>query len=462
MFNLKSWAVVPVFAASLLIGSCGSDEPDDPAKKPDQKPVSITVEPAKAVTVNFESQSVNVTVTSTADWSIASDADWCKVFPTGGVRNEPTTVKITVSGYSGDLESRVASLTVSAGSNASETITVTQTPVSIVRPSTLSMAFGGQAGSQKFTIEANVDWELSPRADWIAVTPLKGGAGVHEITVTVAENMTAADRKGEIYLTDDSGTRTIEVRQMSDAITTPEGYTLVWHDEFNDPTVKRPDTREWWYEVWNPGTVNNELQRYIAGERDGVTTAEIADGFLNIYAKKVGNEVWSARINTSNYWTYGYFEARLKLPKGKGTWPAFWMMPQTGGNNWPSCGEIDIMEEVGVNPNYTSSSIHCKAYNHMIGTQKTKEVFTPGAEDEFHVYALEWTPDYIRTYVDGKKLLDFPNDHAGNPDTWPFDKAFGLKLNLAWGGDWGGYAGVDEKALPATYQIDYVRVFQKQ
>ena len=87
---------------------------------------------------------------------------------------------------------------------------------------------------------------------------------------------------------------------------------------------------------------------------------------------------------------------------------------------------------------------------------------TPGAEDEFHVYALEWTPDYIRTYVDGKKLLDFPNDHAGNPDTWPFDKAFGLKLNLAWGGDWGGYAGVDEKALPATYQIDYVRVFQKQ
>ena len=132
MFNLKSWAVVPVFAASLLIGSCGSDEPDDPTKKPDQKPVSITVEPAKAVTVNFESQSVNVTVTSTADWSIASDADWCKVFPTGGVRNEPTTVKITVSGYSGDLESRVANLTVSAGSNASETITVTQTPVSIV------------------------------------------------------------------------------------------------------------------------------------------------------------------------------------------------------------------------------------------------------------------------------------------------------------------------------------------
>lgn len=462
MFNLKSWAVVPVFAASLLIGSCGSDEPDDPAKKPDQKPVSITVEPAKAVTLSNEGQSTVITVTSTADWSIASDADWCTVFPTGGVRNEPVDVKVTVKA-NGDMHERVANLAISAGS-ASETVTVTQNPVFKIVTSTSKLAFGGQEASQKFTVEANLDWKVVSDADWCTLTPAQGGNGSTEVTVTVAENQTAAERTARITVgaTGADCLCTIDVTQMSDAITTPEGYTLVWHDEFNDPSVKRPDTREWWYEVWNPGTVNNELQRYIAGERDGVTTAEIADGFLNIYAKKVGNEVWSARINTSNYWTYGYFEARLKLPKGKGTWPAFWMMPQTGGNNWPSCGEIDIMEEVGVNPNYTSSSIHCKAYNHMIGTQKTKEVFTPGAEDEFHVYALEWTPDYIRTYVDGKKLLDFPNDHAGNPDTWPFDKAFGLKLNLAWGGDWGGYAGVDEKALPATYQIDYVRVFQKQ
>lgn len=136
------------------------------------------------------------------------------------------------------------------------------------------------------------------------------------------------------------------------------------------------------------------------------------------------------------------------------------MMPADGGN-WPHCGEIDIMEEVGTNPNYTSSSIHCTAYNHTIGTQKTAERLTPGAEDEFHVYALEWTPDFIRTFVDGKQLFYFANDGKGDQNTWPFDKPFHPILNLAWGGSWGGMNGVDETALPATYEIDYVRVFRK-
>jgi beta-glucanase (GH16 family) len=154
-------------------------------------------------------------------------------------------------------------------------------------------------------------------------------------------------------------------------------------------------------------------------------------------------------------------EARLKLPKGKGTWPAFWMMPKNYVS-WPGSGEIDIMEEVGYNPNYTSSSIHCDAYNHTLGTQKTAEVLTAGAQDEFHVYALEWTADYIKTYVDGKQLLYFANDKQGKNATWPFSNPFYIKLNLAWGGDWGGAQGVDESCLPATYEIDYVRVFQKK
>ena len=123
--------------------------------------------------------------------------------------------------------------------------------------------------------------------------------------------------------------------------------------------------------------------------------------------------------------------------------------------------EIDIMEEVGTNPNYTSSSIHCTAYNHTIGTQKTAERFTAGAEDEFHTYALEWTPDFIRTFVDGKQLFYFANDKKNDQNTWPFDKPFHPILNLAWGGSWGGMNGVDESALPATYMIDYVRIFQK-
>ena len=114
------------------------------------------------------------------------------------------------------------------------------------------------------------------------------------------------------------------------------------------------------------------------------------------------------------------------------------------------------------NPTYsTSSSIHCKKYYHSIGTQKTKERFCAGAEGEFHVYALEWTADYIRTYVDGKELFYFENDGKGDKQTWPFNTPFYVILNLAWGGDWGGAQGVDESVLPITMEVDYVRVFQK-
>ena len=157
---------------------------------------------------------------------------------------------------------------------------------------------------------------------------------------------------------------------------------------------------------------------------------------------------------------YGYIEARIKLPRGKGTWPAFWMMP-VRFTSWPADGEIDIMEEVGVDPNVVSSSIHCTAYNHPNNTQKTHSMTCNAAEQSFHVYALEWTPDYIKTYVDGQPQLSFGNDGKGNKDTWPFNVAFYPILNLAWGGDWGGYAGVDETALPVTMEIDYVRVWQK-
>ena len=140
------------------------------------------------------------------------------------------------------------------------------------------------------------------------------------------------------------------------------------------------------------------------------------------------------------------------------------MMPcnnDFGANPWPDCGEIDIMEEVGYHPNYTSSSIHCREYNHVKGTQKTAERLTSGAQDDFHVYRLEWTKDYITTYVDDHRLLHFANDGRGNVGTWPFSKPFYLILNLAWGGNWGGAQGVDESALPATMEVDYVRVFQQ-
>lgn len=239
-----------------------------------------------------------------------------------------------------------------------------------------------------------------------------------------------------------------------DSAFVPAGYKLVWADEFTGASSRLVDN--WRFDDWPPGRVNRELQRYVPDDR---RTSFIEDGILYVQAMKDDGQVLSARMNSRESWKYGYMEASLWLPQGKGTWPAFWMMPDDSGR-WPACGEIDIMEEVGGDPNVTSSSIHCAAYNHRRGTHKTAKQTTEGAEDGFHVYALEWTPDYLRTFVDGELLLDFPNDHTGNADTWPFDKNFHIILNLAWGG-WGAIAGIDESALPCAMKVDYVRVYQK-
>jgi len=182
---------------------------------------------------------------------------------------------------------------------------------------------------------------------------------------------------------------------------------------------------------------------------------------LKIIAKKVGSQVLSIRMNTSDSWQYGYFEARLKMPSGKGTWPAFWMMPKNF-TNWPGDGEIDIMEYVGYRPDVTQASTHCQAYNGAKGNNKTGTRNVPGAETTFYTYGLLWTADEITAYVNGVKYFTYPNDHANNHDTWPFNAPFYLKLNLAWGGNWGGLQGVDESKLPATYEIDYVRVYQQK
>ncbi len=245
----------------------------------------------------------------------------------------------------------------------------------------------------------------------------------------------------------------------------PEGYTLVWQDEFNETGSggknTMPNMNKWYYEKGASGWGNNELQNYIEGVDGTDTCALVSKGTLKITAKKKNNKVISIRMNTNLAWKYGYFEARLKLPKGKGTWPAFWMLPKDF-KNWPLDGEIDIMEEVGYRPNWTSSAIHCQSYNHSIKTEKVGEQFIETAQTEFHIYALIWTEDCIECFVDGKSHFKFENDNNGDKNTWPFNVPFYLKLNLAWGGNWGGSQGVDESALPTTYEVDYVRVYQKK
>jgi len=288
----------------------------------------------------------------------------------------------------------------------------------------------------------------------------------------VDENKTYDTRNNTITFRYDGKTLAVAVTQTGkekpvdpvapDEMVVPQGYVLDWNDEFDQENGSMPDANKWRFESKPAGWVNNELQTYVAGGRNGVRTAFIEDGVLNIRAIKEGKDIISARMYSKKSWTYGYMEAAIWLPKGKGTWPAFWMMPDDFSRGWPGCGEIDIMEEVGYHANYTSSSIHCMKYYHAIGTQKTHEQLTAGAEDGYHIYALEWTPDALKFYVDRKLHFTFANDNTGNDDTWPFNKNFYLILNLAWGGDWGGSQGVDESALPCTMKVAYVRAFKKQ
>ena len=289
--------------------------------------------------------------------------------------------------------------------------------------------------STDVTINSNREWGAYSTVSWLSCTPTSSTKEIDTIMLSVKANEKRASRSGYLIFMCGSHRDTIIVNQkgvsvtdIDPSITVPEGYELVWQDEFK--SGNRPDTEKWYYETGDGGWGNNELQNYVAGSVDGEQLAVVSDGTFKIIAKKINNKVHSIRINTNESWQYGYFEARLKLPSGKGTWPAFWMMPKNY-TSWPACGEIDIMEEVGYRPNYVSSAIHCNSYNHGIGTEKTAEKYLSTAQSEFHVYALEWTKDHIKTYVDGVLLMTFNNDKQGNKDTWPFDAPFYIKLNLA-------------------------------
>jgi beta-glucanase (GH16 family) len=313
-------------------------------------------------------------------------------------------------------------------------------------------------------VTSNAEWSASSDQDWCRLTVNNGQSGETNLEINVSDNYTGNNRTAVLTFVSGEYSKNYAVVQRAFEIDSPlAGYTLVWNDEFNSPANGQkslPKQSKWSFEEGKHGWGNNELQNYVPGVAGTDTCAFVSNGTLKIVAQKHNSEVISARMNTNADWLYGYFEARLKLPQGKGTWPACWMLPRNF-NLWPDDGEIDIMEEVGFRPDWVSSSIHCKAYYHSIGTQKTAEKFIDAAELSFHVYAVEWTPDYIRGYADGESYFEFVNDKTGNRDTWPFNAPFYLKLNLAWGGNWGGAEGVDENILPAIYEIDYVRIFQK-
>lgn len=243
---------------------------------------------------------------------------------------------------------------------------------------------------------------------------------------------------------------------------TQKDWKLVWSDEFNYKGL--PDTNKWGYDVGGSGWGNNELQYYT--EKD-TSNAYVKNGVLTISANKAtkdGKEYTSARLVTKSKgdWLNGKIEVRAKLPKGKGTWPAIWMLPTDwvyGG--WPESGEIDIMEHVGYLPDTVYGTVHTKAFNHSIGTHKTGSFFIETPYTEFHDYGIEWGQEKIDFLFDGKKYFSFKNTKK-NFQEWPYDKRFHLILNIAVGGNWGGKNGVAPDIFPAKMEVEYVRVFQKK
>ena len=320
------------------------------------------------------------------------------------------------------------------------------------------------------------EWNAYADQDFITVEAKNTVAQSGTLTVTVPANPTTSARTGTVTVMSGAARKAINVSQEAaaqSAYNAPDGYTLVWQDEFTGPTDPLANyvaggsyelnQNDWTHEVKNAGWVNHELQNYVNHKTpEGALVTEVKNGTLRITALKENGKIYSGRVyaKVKSGWTYGYIEASIKLPKGKGTWPAFWMMP-VNFRSWPADGEIDIMEEVGYHPDYVSSSLHANAHVHSNGTQITHEMKCPGAEGEFHTYAILWTSKNITTYVDGQVQLSYDNRGLGRDD-WPYDDPFYVIFNLAWGGDWGGAQGVDESALPATMEVDYVRVFQKK
>ena len=318
-----------------------------------------------------------------------------------------------------------------------------------------------------YTIDVSTtgkEWGAYAEGDFITVDAKNMVSQSGKLTITIPANPTTTVRNGSVTVMSATARKTITVSQAAaaqSAYYAPDGYSLVWQDEFDKGTELNAD--DWTHEVKNAGWVNHELQTYVNRMTpDGSFVTEVKNGKLRITCLKENGKIYSGRVyaKVKEGWTYGYIEASIKLPKGKGTWPAFWMMP-VNFRSWPADGEIDIMEEVGYHPDYVSSSLHANAHVHTNNTQVTHEMKCDGAEGEFHTYAILWTAKNITTYVDGKVQLSYDNKGKGRDD-WPYDDPFYIIFNLAWGGDWGGSQGVDESALPATMEVEYIRVFQKK
>ncbi len=252
---------------------------------------------------------------------------------------------------------------------------------------------------------------------------------------------------------------------------------LLWSDEFDYDGA--PNPKLWTADIWPARKVNDEDQAYT----DRSQNLRVENGMLVIEAFKESYDdadYTSGRVHSAGKGDllYGRIEVRAKLPAGKGSWPAIWMLPtdpfayattcEPGAdwqgsatcNAWPNSGEIDIMEHVGYQMNHVHGTVHNEAYYWAKWEQRKGRILLDSVDQAFHVYALEWTPDDIRIFVDETLYFVYVNEKNGW-ESWPYDKPFHVIMNVAVGGMWGrSGGGIDDSIFPIRMLVDYIRVYE--
>ena len=242
-------------------------------------------------------------------------------------------------------------------------------------------------------------------------------------------------------------------------------WQLVWADEFTQANGTSPDSSKWVFDIGtgSSGWGNNEWEYYTARTNN----VRIESNMLVIEAKQesyMGSGYTSGRLKTQGKasWTYGRMEARMKLPRGQGIWPAFWTLGTnitSPGNGWPNCGEIDILENIGREPTIIHGTIHGPGYSGENGIGGGYSLpGNPVFADDFHVYAIEWTTNQIKWFVDGTQYFTVTSANLPNGATWVFTQPQFILLNLAVGGNWPGYPD-GTTVFPQRLTVDYVRVY---
>ncbi|MGB5345921.1 MAG: family 16 glycosylhydrolase [Woeseia sp.] len=317
----------------------------------------------------------------------------------------------------------------------------------------------------------------TPVIDNLDVMRARDGKVDSALTVTVAD-IAINDGTLNISFEAAAGEPILNALVLRKRMPRAADWQLVWSDEFDYSGPPNPD--KWQIDVWPARKVNDEDQTYTAREKN----LRVENGHLIIEAFKEqldDAEYTSGRLHSAGKgdFLYGRFEVRAKLPEGMGTWPAIWMLPSDpfkyatkceAGEDWqgsptcdawPNSGEIDIMEHVGYEMGHIHGTVHNEAYYWAKWEQRKGRILVDDVASAFHIYALEWTPDDIRVFVDDHLYFVYVNERNGW-QSWPYDQPFHVILNIAVGGMWGrSGGGIDDSIFPQRMEVDYVRVYER-